>query len=275
MTLPAVDGSQKHRGFMYYCCWPCVCDTQDFIRVDTKTIATSDGSQMYYVAVIGNPCDKPSSLTEPLTQPFDGRRTTIAEAAPEVECTRDGKLVGATMSDNGFVIISLFFNASHKITDFQDDTDFESMCEDRKNQGYNSGMGEIFRRVAAISPVDGQSRLKKFSAWRVKELRQEAVKLGLDTRGVADKADLVQLLENNQVRHMQKMTAKQLRSEAYRLKLDLRGVAEKSELLALVKGALVSSVTADEVPSDSEPETAQQNDVSVQPDLCQVGRRVR
>ena len=26
-------------------------------------------------------------------------------------------------------------------------------CEDRKDNGYNSGMGEIFRKVAAISPV--------------------------------------------------------------------------------------------------------------------------
>ena len=24
---------QQVAGFMHYCCWPCVCDTQDFIRV--------------------------------------------------------------------------------------------------------------------------------------------------------------------------------------------------------------------------------------------------
>ena len=27
------------------------------------------------------------------------------------------------------------------------------MCEDRKRNNYNSGMGEIFRKVAAITPV--------------------------------------------------------------------------------------------------------------------------
>ena len=53
---------------MYYCCWPCVCDTQDFIRVDTKTIRTAEGPQKFRVAVIGNPCDDPSALTKQWSQ---------------------------------------------------------------------------------------------------------------------------------------------------------------------------------------------------------------
>ena len=36
---------------------------------------------------------------------------------------------------------------------FQDDVEYSDMCADRASNGYNSGMGEIFRRVAAITPI--------------------------------------------------------------------------------------------------------------------------
>ena len=39
---------------------------------------------------------------------------------------------------------------------FQDEADFAPSCGDRAAHGYNSGMGEIFRRVAAINPIDAQ-----------------------------------------------------------------------------------------------------------------------
>lgn len=39
LNLPLVTGGW-HLGYLHYCCWPCVCDTQDFIRIDTKTIET-------------------------------------------------------------------------------------------------------------------------------------------------------------------------------------------------------------------------------------------
>merc|ERR1711937_1099559 len=55
LTLDRVDGSGKMPGFMHYCCWPCVCDTQDFIRVDTRNVTTMDGVRTYHFAVIGNP----------------------------------------------------------------------------------------------------------------------------------------------------------------------------------------------------------------------------
>eukprot|EP00966_Prymnesium_polylepis_P007046 162511-Prymnesium_polylepis.1 len=41
LTLPLVSGKGSRTGYMYYCCWPCVCDTQDFIRVDTKNVTTA------------------------------------------------------------------------------------------------------------------------------------------------------------------------------------------------------------------------------------------
>ena len=36
---------------------------------------------------------------------------------------------------------------------YQDEVEYGGMCEDRAQNGYNSGMGEIFRRVAQISPI--------------------------------------------------------------------------------------------------------------------------
>jgi len=175
LTLDRVDGSGKVAGFMHYCCWPCVCDTQDFIRVDTRRVATADGERTYNFAVIGNPCDHAEELSRPFQDNFNRGMSTLQRLAPEVRC-KDGILEGAPLSDNGFVIIAMFFDApaqlNHpaalaqvggssqpgRITEvggvkFQDEDEYKEMCEQRKMNGYNSGMGEIFRRVASISPV--------------------------------------------------------------------------------------------------------------------------
>mmetsp|Transcript_37305 Transcript_37305/g.93683 ORF Transcript_37305/g.93683 Transcript_37305/m.93683 type:complete len:348 (+) Transcript_37305:119-1162(+) len=177
LTLDRVDGSGKVAGFMHYCCWPCVCDTQDFIRVDTRRVVTSDGERTYNFAVIGNPCDHEEELTRPFQDSFHRGMSTLQRLAPEVRC-KDGVLQGAPLSDNGFVIIAMFFDAPAALNPppraavarhgsvsqpgrmtevggvkFQDEIEYEDQCEDRKRNGYNSGMGEIFRRVAAISPV--------------------------------------------------------------------------------------------------------------------------
>jgi hypothetical protein len=172
LTLEMVDGSHSVSGFMYYCCWPCVCDTQDFIKIDTKTIETSEGPKVMHFTVLGNPCDHKEMLLQPFVQPFDGRQTTLAREAREVRCTEDGELIGATLSDNGYIIINHFFNATipgdhlPEITTqtpgrlqevngvhFQDEKEWSDKCLARAAAGYNSGMGEIFRRVAAISPI--------------------------------------------------------------------------------------------------------------------------
>ena len=156
-------------GFMYYCCWPCVCDTWDFIKVDTLTVKTADGPKVYRFAVIGDPCVNEDQLDVPFVQPFDGRTTTLRRDAPEVRC-ENGRLIGATRTDHGFVAISMFFDAPideevdrgvwqpGRITRsgghvFQDDVEYSDMCSQRAANGYDSGMGEIFRRVAAITPV--------------------------------------------------------------------------------------------------------------------------
>ena len=214
LTLPLVGAAAaaadrntttKVTGFMHYCCWPCVCDTQDFIRVDTLDVTSRDGVvRQHYFAVIGNPCDYPERLEESFVQPFQyarGRTRTLSQAAPELKCLEGGVLKGATLSDHGYIIICMFFDAvpaSSLVEDeeddlqpweaasqvpgrvasmevtihgtdsgdkndnsnsrfnsilYQDERDWEHQCIDRAFHGYNSGMGEIFRRVSAISPI--------------------------------------------------------------------------------------------------------------------------
>jgi hypothetical protein len=159
-------------------------------------------TRRYHFAVVGNPCDDTSALKVPFVQPFDRRSTTLEREAPEVRCA-DGVLQGATLSDHGYPIISMFFGATEleampaghpsllsagasdgvavalaepppgssfavaaarppqpgRIsraedgTLFQDEAEYAAMCQERAANGYNSGMGEIFRRVAAVSPV--------------------------------------------------------------------------------------------------------------------------
>jgi hypothetical protein len=147
-------GGGKHRGFMYYCCWPCVCDTQDFIKIDTKNITLAGGEvRQYHFAVLGNPCDHPEEMDKPFLQPFYGRgETTIRREAPEVRCDAHGRLDGAYLSDHGYVIINMFFDEDPAQSSV-DESMFANHCKQRADAGYNSGMGEIFRKVAAITPV--------------------------------------------------------------------------------------------------------------------------
>lgn len=189
LELDSVTG-ERVKGFLHYCCWPCVCDTQDFIKVDTKTISLRGGeTRQFYFAVIGNPCDNPAALHKPFVQPFDGRSTTLARDAAEVRCREDGSLEGATLSDHGYPIINMFFDAEVVVVagdeenngsaaaamvavrpsgsgkpqpgrmttergkSFQSEYEYKGMCKSRAEAGYNSGMGEIFRRVAMISPI--------------------------------------------------------------------------------------------------------------------------
>jgi len=190
VTLPMVNSTPKRSmtGFMYYCCWPCICDTQDFIRVDTLTIVDVDGvAREENFAVIGNPCDDPGKLQEPFSH-FGRSTTTLAQTAQEVRCSADGVLEGATVSDNGYIIIGMFFDAVKmqsgveesgggqvaiqrvvdnpipgritttsvlgKSVNFHDESEWYDKCSERARDGYNSGMGEIFRKVCSISPID-------------------------------------------------------------------------------------------------------------------------
>ena len=181
LTLTKLGGGLA-TGYMHYCCWPCVCDTQDFIRVDTLNVTTSDGMvKKQQVAVIGNPCDRAEQLDIPFYQPFGRGQTTLSASAPEVKCLPGGVLHGATMSDHGYVIIGMFFDAETddngvsagsldvlsdptpgRISNigpvvFQDEREWAEKCAERANNGYNSGMGEIFRQVCSISPISEEA----------------------------------------------------------------------------------------------------------------------
>lgn len=174
LKLPLVGGGERV-GYMHYCCWPCVCDTQDFLRVDTKNVTLLGGRErQFHFAVLGNPCDDPMQLDIPFSN-FGREYTTLRAAAPEVRCGPEGELLGATLSDNGYPIIAMFFDAqqddpsndipvgfvpqpgrimrSSDGTRFNHEAEFGPMCEEREMHNFNSGMGEIFRRVAEISPV--------------------------------------------------------------------------------------------------------------------------
>lgn len=179
-------------GYMHYCCWPCVCDTQDYIRVDTKNITLANGIEReFQFTVIGNPCDDPSQLSVPFMQPFGQGMTSIVDSAREVRCLDNGVLEGATLSDHGYIIIGMFFDsedatsygtdgiaigATDQLADptpgrmstvihddksgrrkYQDEREYRPYCDDRARNGYNSGMGEIFRKVCAVSPIDDEA----------------------------------------------------------------------------------------------------------------------
>lgn len=161
MTLPVVGKGQDITGMMYFCCSPCVCDTQEFIKVDTKTITTKDGPQQYYFTVIGNPCLNPEALAQQFQDPFTKQMVTLEQEAPDVKCSGD-ELEKATLSDHGNIIIGMFFEIDtpvHATSDvgFNDAKDTKGYCEDRAANGYNSGMGKIFRKVARITPVQESS----------------------------------------------------------------------------------------------------------------------
>lgn len=178
LTLDKVDGTGKTTGYMMYCCWPCVCDTQDFIKIDTKNVTTADGVRTYRFAVLGNPCNNAEALRKPFVQPFGRGTTTLAQSAAEVRCD-NGVLLNAPLSDHGYIIISMFFDFPDQSADsgwltapqpvvqaakpgrissfsgvkYQDEHEYGPMCANRAANGYNSGMGEIFRKVASISPI--------------------------------------------------------------------------------------------------------------------------
>jgi hypothetical protein len=56
----------------------------------------------------------------------------------------------------------------------QDEFEYKGWCQDRADNGYNSGMGEIFRRVAMISPIDDVTATKASSLPAPSALELEA-----------------------------------------------------------------------------------------------------
>lgn len=161
VTLPVIGGGTQ-TGVTHHCCWPCICDEHDFVQVDTKTIPTSEGPKQYNMLVLGDPCKHPDKLDQHFTDPFTRQETALSRDAPELACAADGKLQGAEYSDHGYPIIGLFFTDEEDAVGIDvpaeaspEDATFGygPMCADRKQHGYNSGMGLIFHLVANINPL--------------------------------------------------------------------------------------------------------------------------
>jgi len=133
----------------------------DYIHLDTVTVTTTDGSKSFLVAVIGDPCKEgPSSLQKTYTDGH-GQAQHLGSQAPEVTC--DGrKLKGATESDNGYPILSLFLTAEGTSSStavisandgFTSASGMTAQCAQRGQSGYDSGMSSIFRKIASITPI--------------------------------------------------------------------------------------------------------------------------
>merc|ERR1719491_174543 len=130
-SLPKVGSTtEKITGSVLHCCSPCVCDTLDYVRVDTHTVA----SETLNVLVIADPCVG-----------TNGDHYPEQVEAPDVKCS-EGKLHGATFSMGGHPIVGVLFPLAGGEAE-----SVEENCADRPKDAsgcYQSGMGEIFRKLA-------------------------------------------------------------------------------------------------------------------------------
>ena len=128
---------------------------QDFLKVDTKTISTAAGERRFNFLVYGDPCLNATKLREPYRSPFGEGTETLTggdrPSAPELTCSA-GKLTGAHRSDHDGIIVGMLA-ARKKEESAQSSTEAEEFCRQRAAQGFNSGMGVIFRKVALIHPL--------------------------------------------------------------------------------------------------------------------------
>lgn len=122
-------------GSVYTCCWPCICDIQEFVKVDTLKINTKDkGEKLFPVLVIGDPC-------------IDQSR--IPQEASELEC-KNNVLQKTTKSTGGHIVIGMLQKATYSVNTAQSK---QTQCDNRRLNNYQWGMGKIFLKVASINPV--------------------------------------------------------------------------------------------------------------------------
>jgi len=130
----AADTNQIERGNVHVCCWPCVCDLQEFVKVDQLDVDTQNGLVTFDALVIGDPCIHPNR---------------IPTRAPELQC-ENGRLAGAYRSRGGHIVIGMLQEPQ---TSHYQARMISDQCARRKRQGYRSGMGKIFVEVASINPI--------------------------------------------------------------------------------------------------------------------------
>jgi hypothetical protein len=138
--VAAADGAPASTadGAVHHCCWPCVCDTEVHIKLDSKTVETAAGPQTFTFLVIGDPCVKGELPPD------------LVEQAPDVTCS-GGKLDASTYSDGGHVIIGLLQQPG--AADAVAAKTLDGQCAERAATGTTSGMGKIFIEVASINPI--------------------------------------------------------------------------------------------------------------------------
>jgi hypothetical protein len=157
IELPKIGGG-KQAGSFSFCCSPCYCDMLDFVKVDTISVTGTE----YKALVIGDPCTDSSIINEDGTlnvefpDPFQRGSGTenLATAAPDVICEKKHgryKLQNATLSDRNHIVIGLLHD-SPGITFSSDEVD----CASREEEGFNSGMGSIFRELAKLNPISSR-----------------------------------------------------------------------------------------------------------------------
>ena len=135
---------------MSVCCWPCVCDLQEFVKADTLEVDTREGRTTLDVLVIGEVFlqshiyNVGTGSGDPCVQ-----SQRIPRRAPEVRCV-NGRLEGATRSARDHVVIGLMQTGEQT---YYTAEMVDTRCRARKQAGYRSGMGRIFVEVASINPI--------------------------------------------------------------------------------------------------------------------------
>lgn len=154
--LKTVQDEIINEGLAFHCCWPCICDTYDWIKVDQKTIETKDGPRDFNFLVVNDPCEVSGGPDKVKTFLTD-------KSAPDVRCSGNQLMCNLSTDSDGFcrkcwysnkgkLIIGMLQDASE--VNSSNDTDSflatDGNCQKRKDSGNRSGMGEIFIDFAKI-----------------------------------------------------------------------------------------------------------------------------
>lgn len=165
VTLPTVTEG-KRTGILHLCAWPAFCDSLDSLKVDTKTVHVEGGAQrQYHFVVVGDPCAHPDMLARPFYDMARRVQSTLAAEAPELMCGPDGALLGTTLSDGGYVIVSMFHDDVGQRAHRQEE--FSQACRERGKVDFHPG--DVFRMVAAVTPI-------KRVMWKGLRMRSRTIK---------------------------------------------------------------------------------------------------
>eukprot|EP00501_MAST-03F_sp_TOSAG23-6_P000281 GSMAST32.ASY1.ANO1.287.1 assembled CDS len=159
-ALTDLSGTSKMEGIAYHCCSPCTCDTYDHIKVDTKSITTADGNETFHFLVIGNPCTTPEHRQKVLSKMTSAPDVTCDDTNKSLDCRlrHDKTFHPCVKSDHNHIIIGMLFS---KTKNDQEKPNLASTflkkngyCHQRKINGYKSGMGEIFIKLAKMNRIN-------------------------------------------------------------------------------------------------------------------------